>query len=56
MHQLQKDKPWPDDSLRYYKRVMQQRDSLSINRVLTAENLVTSTDDQGRSLFFTGQA
>jgi hypothetical protein len=47
--------PWPADSLKYFKKVMKQNDSLLINKLLTAEDLITSGSDQGKSLFFTGQ-
>lgn len=55
LHQQQHDDPWPGDSLKYYKKLMRQPDSLVRNQFLSAENLVTINDDQTKYLYFTGK-
>jgi hypothetical protein len=47
--------PWPPDSLKYFKKVMRQNDSLVVNKFFTAEELITLGPDQSKSLFFTDQ-
>ncbi len=48
------DKTFSIDSLKYYKKVLRQPDSLWDNRDLTAGNLVTLNADQAKFLFFAG--
>jgi hypothetical protein len=51
--QQDKKPSWPEDSLKYYKKVMQQPDPSAINTMLTAGDLVVVQDDGSRSMFFT---
>ena len=43
------------DSLKYYKKVLREADSVSQNQLLTADDLVSPLADTAKSLFFPGK-
>ncbi|MBS1935396.1 MAG: carboxypeptidase-like regulatory domain-containing protein, partial [Bacteroidetes bacterium] len=50
-----KNDEFPEDSVRYFKKILKQPDSVGANVVLSSADLVTSNDDQGKEFFFTGK-
>ena len=49
-----KDESVPKDSLKYYKRILKQPDSIVSNPVLSSTDIVSVNEDGNKTLFFTG--
>jgi hypothetical protein len=50
-----KNDDFPEDSIRYFKKILRQSDSVGANVVLSSADLLASDDDHSKEFFFTGK-
>ena len=50
-----KSDEFPEDSIKYFKKILKQADSVGANVVLSSADLVASGEDKGKEFFFTGK-